>query len=85
MRIQSTERPGIDDQRDRRASRRMISSILLAVSRRPLRPAFAAIASRVTSAILVPRRDASRRSLVSISSGRLTVMRFMGCQHAHCH
>ena len=40
------ERPGIDDQRDRRASRRRISSMRRAVSRRPLRPAFAAIRRR---------------------------------------
>jgi hypothetical protein len=40
------ERPGVDDQRDRRASRRRISSIRRAVSRRPLRPAFAAINRR---------------------------------------
>jgi hypothetical protein len=37
------ERPGIDDQRDLRASRRRISSIRRAVSFRPLRPALAAI------------------------------------------
>ena len=40
------KRPGIDDQRDRRASCRMISSIWRAVSRRPLRPALAAIRRR---------------------------------------
>lgn len=40
------KRPGIDDQRDRRASCRMISSIRRAVSRRPLRPALAAIRRR---------------------------------------
>jgi hypothetical protein len=40
------KRPRIDDQRDRRASCRMISSIRRAVSRRPLRPAFAAISRR---------------------------------------
>jgi hypothetical protein len=37
------ERPGVDDQRDLRASSRMISSMRRAVSREPLRPAFAAI------------------------------------------
>jgi len=36
------QRSGINDQRDRRASRRMISSMRRAVSCRPLRPAFAA-------------------------------------------
>jgi hypothetical protein len=40
------KRPGIDDQRDRRASCRMISSMWRAVSRRPLRPALAAIRRR---------------------------------------
>jgi len=40
------ERAGIDDQRDRRASRRRISSIRRAVSARPLRPALAAINRR---------------------------------------
>lgn len=40
------QRSGIDDQRDRRVSRRMISSIRRAVSREPLRPAFAAISFR---------------------------------------
>ena len=40
------QRPRIDDQRDRRASRRRISSIRRAVSRRPLRPAFAAMRRR---------------------------------------
>jgi hypothetical protein len=40
------ERAGIDDQRDRRASCRMISSMRRAVSRRPLRPALAAIRRR---------------------------------------
>lgn len=40
------KRSGIDDQRDRPASRRMISSIWRAVSRRPLRPALAAIRRR---------------------------------------
>ena len=40
------KRPGIDDQRDRRASCRMISSMRRAVSRRPLRPALAAIRRR---------------------------------------
>ena len=40
------ERPGIDDESYRRASRRMISSILRAVSERPLLPAFAAIRRR---------------------------------------
>ena len=40
------ERSGVDDQRDRRASRRMISSMRRAVSRRPLRPALAAIRRR---------------------------------------
>lgn len=39
-------RPGIDDQRDRRTSERMISSIRRAVSREPLRPALAAISFR---------------------------------------
>ena len=42
----SVERSGIDDQRDWRASRLMISSIRRAVSRRPLRPALAAINRR---------------------------------------
>lgn len=40
------KRPGVDDQRDRRASCRMISSMRRAVSRRPLRPALAAISRR---------------------------------------
>lgn len=40
------ERSGIDDQRDRRASCRMISSMRRAVSRRPLLPALAAIRRR---------------------------------------
>ena len=40
------KRSGIDDQRDRRASCRMISSMRRAVSRRPLRPALAAIRRR---------------------------------------
>jgi hypothetical protein len=65
------ERAGIDDQRDRRASRRKISSIRRAVSRRPLRPALAAMrcrrpaprwdsmASRVISETVVSRRSAS--------------------------
>lgn len=85
---------GVDNQRDRRASRRMISSIRRAVLRRPLRPAFAAIrrrrprppkcasmASRVTSAMVVPRRAASCRSLASVSLLSFTVVRFMVCQH----
>jgi len=88
------KRPGIDNQCYRRASRRMISSMRRAVSRRPLRPAFAAmsrrrlppprcasIASRVISAIVVPRREASCRSFASRSSGSLTVVRRMVCQH----
>ena len=40
------KRPGIDNQCYRRASRRMISSMRRAVSRRPLRPAFAAMNRR---------------------------------------
>jgi hypothetical protein len=40
------KRSGIDDQRDRRASCRMLSSMRRAVSRRPLRPALAAIRRR---------------------------------------
>ena len=40
------KRSGIDDQRDRRASWRMIASMRRAVSRRPLRPALAAIRRR---------------------------------------
>ena len=40
------QRPRIDDQRDRWASRRMISSIRRAVSLRPLRPALAAMKRR---------------------------------------
>ena len=40
------QRTGIDDQRDLRASSRMISSMRRAVSRRPLRPAFAAMSFR---------------------------------------
>jgi hypothetical protein len=40
------KRPGIDNQCYRRASRRMISSMRRAVSRRPLRPAFAAMSRR---------------------------------------
>jgi hypothetical protein len=40
------EGAGIDDQRDRWASRRKISSIRRAVSRRPLRPALAAMRRR---------------------------------------
>jgi hypothetical protein len=87
------ERAGIDDQRDRRASRRKISSIRRAVSRRPLRPAFAAIrrrrpaprwdsmASRVISDTVVPRRSASWRSRASSSSDNFTVVRRMVCQH----
>ncbi len=87
------QRPGIDDQRDRVASRRRISSMRRAVCVRPLRPDFAAIsrrrppprwdsmASRVTSETLVPRRAASWRSRASSSSGSFTVVRLMVCQH----
>ena len=90
------KRTGIDDQRDRRASCRMISSMWRAVSRRPLRPAFAAmrfrralpptrasIASRVTSAIVLPRRVASWRNFASRSSGSFTVIRFMAYQRIY--
>jgi len=90
------KRTGIDDQRDRRASCRMISSMWRAVSRRPLRPAFAAmrfrralpptcasIASRVMSAIVLPRRVASWRNFASRSSGSFTVVRLMVCQHTY--
>jgi hypothetical protein len=67
----SVEWARVDDQRDRPASLRRISSMRRAVSRRPLRPAFAAImrlrpaprwdsmASLVTSDTVVPRRLAS--------------------------
>lgn len=89
------EGTGIDDQRDRRASRRRISSMRRAVSRRPLRPALAAInlrrpaprwdsmASRVIWETVVPRRSASWRSRASSSSGSFTVVLFMVCQHTH--
>ena len=39
------------------------------------------IASRLTWEMVVPRRPASWRSLRSISSGNLIVVRFMVCQH----
>ena len=66
------QRSGVDDQRDRRASSRMISSTRRAVSREPLRADFAAIsfrrtprprwlsrACRVTSATVLRLRAAS--------------------------
>jgi hypothetical protein len=84
------ERAGVDDQRDEPTSARMISSIRSEMSLRPLRPEAAAprrrrlpaprccsSAVRVTSAIVLPRRCASCRSLASSSSESLTVVRRM--------
>ena len=39
------------------------------------------MASRVTSAIVIPRRSASWRNLASRSFGSFTVVRFTVCQH----
>jgi hypothetical protein len=83
------ERAGVDDQRDRADSARMISSTRSEMSLRPLRPAAAApnlrrdpvvprcasSAVRVISAIVVPRRCASWRRRASRSSESLTVVR----------
>jgi hypothetical protein len=82
------EGASVDDQRDEPTSARMISSIRSEISLWPLRPAAAASrrrrvlaprccssAVRVTSAIVLPRRCASCRSLASRSSGSLTVVR----------
>ena len=87
--------PGVDDQRDPGTSAASISSIRSETSERPLWPAAAAssrrrprlpprsdsIASRVSSEMVVPRRSASCRKRASSSSGSLTVVRFMVCQH----
>ncbi len=91
------QRSGVDDQGAYRShSRLRISSIRADTSERPLRPAAAApnrrrapvgaqrywvIASRVSSATVIPRRAASWRRRSSSSSGSFTVVRFMVCQH----
>jgi hypothetical protein len=85
------ERTGVDDQRDGSVSARRISSMRAETSPRPLRPApaaprrrrfsaprSAASASRVTSAIVTPRRCASWRSRASRSSESFTVVRRIG-------
>src|SRR5579859_4597836 len=41
------------------------------------------MAWRVSSETVMPRRSASWRSLASRSSGSLTVVRFMVCQHTY--
>jgi hypothetical protein len=69
-----------------------ISSIRCETSLRPLRPAaprrrlppstrWVSMAWRVSSDTVIPRLSASWRSLASSSSGSLTVVRFMVCQH----
>jgi len=50
-----------------------------------LAPRCVSIASRVRSDTLVPRRAASWRSRASRSSGSLTVVLFMVCQHSLKH
>lgn len=89
------ERAGVDDERYRETSMRRISSMRAETSPDPLRPTpaasslrlprldprWASMASRVRSEIVTPRRSASCRSLASRSSGSLTVVRFMVCQH----
>jgi hypothetical protein len=85
----------VDDEGYRDTSARRISSIRTEMSCEPLRPALAAsslrlpfaaprwasTASRVRSEIVMPRRSASCRSLISRSSGSFTVVRRMVCQH----
>ncbi len=61
------------------------ATALAANSRRPLPPRCVSIASRVRSDTLVPRRAASWRSRASRSSGSLTVVLFMVCQHTLKH
>ena len=97
------ERSGVDDDCPYRStSVARISSMRSETSLRPLRPApaaprrrlfdgllprYASRASRLMSAMVVPRRAASCRSRASSASGILTVVRFMyasipGCASA---
>lgn len=85
------QRAGVDDQGDDGTSLARISSIRSEMSSWPLAPAaaasslrrarwpprWAAIASRVSSDTVVPRRCASCRSRASSSSGSFTVVRCM--------
>jgi len=89
------QRACVDQYRYRATSARRISSIRSEMSECPLWPTPAAIrrrwerrpprcdsmASLVSSETVVRRRAASWRSLASSSSGSLTVVRFMVCQH----
>ncbi len=87
------ERTSIDDDGYRATSAASISSMRSEMSSRPLLPAPAALnfrarpprwvsmASRVRSEMVTPRRSASCRSKASRSSGSLTVVRCMICQH----
>lgn len=92
------ERSGVDKDRYWATSSRRISSIRTETSWDPLLPAPAAIirrrpvgrdprwlsmASLVSSETVTRLRSASWRSRASRSSGSLTVVRFMVCQHTY--
>jgi hypothetical protein len=92
--IGGIERPGVDDQRAASSDPR-ISSMRCEMSCLPLAPGLPrrlfrgppikwfSIASRVSSETVIPRRSASCRSRLSIKSGSLTVVRFMGMPAYH--